>query len=151
MNLQTITGVSKSLGAVVNGGVISARPALAPQVVDGVIINAVKITAAISSTTGAFSLPVVKGSKVLIRGVDGAGREFLEHIITVSSDDTLPLYSYLVSNPPAVPASFLAHCSIDPSTGLPLWDGGPWPGSGGVTPPVSGYVVAEYVVDGYEK
>ena len=48
MNLQTITGVSKSLGAVANGGVISARPALVPQVVDGVLINA-----AISITTGA--------------------------------------------------------------------------------------------------
>lgn len=112
------------------------------------IINAVKITAAISSTTGAFSLPVVKGSKVLIRGVDGAGREFLEHIITVSSDDTLPLSSYLVSNPPAVPASFLSHCSIDSTTGLPLWDGGPWPGSGGVTP-TTDYMAADYVAADY--
>lgn len=148
MNLQTITGVSKSLGAAVNGGVISARPALAPQVVDGVIINAVKITAAISSTTGAFNLPVAKGSKVLIRGVDGTGHKFLEHIITVSSDDTLPLASYLVSNPPAVPASFLSHCSIDPATGLPLWDGGPWPGSGGVVA-TTGYMAADYVAADY--
>lgn len=148
MNLQTITGVSKSLGAVVNGGVISARPALIPQVVDGVLINVVKVTSAISSTTGAFSIPVAKGSKVLIRGVDGAGREFLEHIITVSSDDTLPLSSYLVSNPPAVPASFLSHCSIDTETGLPLWDGGPWPGSGGATP-TTDYMAADYVAADY--
>jgi hypothetical protein len=25
---------------------------------------------------------------------------------------------------------FLSHVSVDPDTGLPLWDSGPWPGSG---------------------
>lgn len=152
MDLQTITGTSKSFGAVVNGGTISARPSILPQVVNGVFANTTKIVSDISATTGDFSIKVAKGAKLLIRGVDGAGREFLRHTITVSSDNELPLSVYLSSNPPAVPAqadaAFLAHCSVDPETGLPLWDGGPWPGSGGVVP-TTDYMAADYVAADY--
>lgn len=45
--------------------------------------------------------------------------------------------------------AFLSHVSVDPDTGLPLWDGGPWPGSGSPpTDPVT-YMAPDYVVAGY--
>ena len=44
---------------------------------------------------------------------------------------------------------FLSHVSVDADTGLPLWDGGPWPGGGSTpTDPVT-YMMPDYVVSGY--
>lgn len=107
MDLQTIKGISKSLGAVASGGSVSVRPATLPQTIDGTLINAVKATATIDAVTGAFEIPVAKGATVVIRGADGRGKEFLQKTITVSSDDELNLSAYLEENPPAVPVATL--------------------------------------------
>jgi len=44
---------------------------------------------------------------------------------------------------------FLSHVSVDADTGLPLWDGGPWPGGGAVPVDPVTYVAPDYVVSGY--
>lgn len=45
--------------------------------------------------------------------------------------------------------AFLAHVSLAPDTGLPLWDGGPWPGSGSAPVDPVTYIAPDYVVSGY--
>lgn len=159
----------KLVGTVVNGagapvsGIIAATT-FPNSVVSNEIIKKTVITATVG-VDGKFVLYVPKFVECAIKITSGATTLY-STVISVTNDDELDLSVYAATPPPnvadpftlhmqdtaihnpALGAAFLAHCSVDAVTGLPLWDGGPWPGSGGVIP-TTGYMEADYVAADY--
>ena len=159
----------KLVGTVINGagapvsGIIAATT-FPNSVVSNEIIKKTVITA-IVGVDGKFVLYVPKFVECSIKVTSGATTLY-STVIYVTADDELDLSVYAASPPPSISdpftrhmqnsaihntalgAAFLAHCSIDAVTGLPLWDGGLWPGSGGVTP-TTDYMAADYVAADY--
>ena len=159
----------KLVGTVINGvgapvgGTITATT-FPNSVVGTDLIKKTVITATVG-VDGKFVIYVPKFVECAIK-ITSDATTLYSTVINVTNDDELDLSVYAATPPPnvadpftlhmqdtaihnpALGAAFLAHCSIDPSSGLPLWDGGPWPGSGGVTP-TTDYMAADYVAADY--
>ena len=145
----------KLVGTVINGvgapvgGTITATT-FPNSVVGTDLIKKTVITATVG-VDGKFVIYVPKFVECAIK-ITSDATTLYSTVINVTNDDELDLSVYAATPPPSVAdpftlhmqdtaihnpalgAAFLAHCSVDAATGLPLWDGGPWPGSGGVTP-----------------
>ena len=159
----------KLVGTVVNGagapvsGIIAVTT-FPNSVVSTDLIKKTVITAPVGDD-GKFVIYVPKFVECSVKITSGTTNVY-STVINVTNDDELDLSVYAATPPPnvadpftrhmqntaihntALGAAFLAHCSIDSVTGLPLWDGGPWPGSGGVTP-TTDYMAADYVAADY--
>lgn len=159
----------KLVGTVINGvgapvsGTITATTF--PNSVVGTDLIKKTVTTATVGVDGKFVIYVPKFVECSVKITSGTTNVY-STVINVTNDDELDLSVYAATPPPNVAdpftlhmqdtaihnpvlgAAFLSHCSIDPATGLPLWDGDPWPGSGGVTP-TTDYMTADYVAVDY--
>lgn len=95
MAQQTLTGNSKSLGAIAAGGTIIVSPSEYPQVISGVILSSVPVVGTIDAITGNFSVSVTQGARVKVKGKDGAGKTFLNVNIQISTDNTANISAYV--------------------------------------------------------